>query len=120
MNNTLDKIMKLLRLAERATGPEAELALSYAQKLATEHQVDLATMDITEGEKERREEFMQGQVEYSEKSLSVYIQWLLNNHFRVRTCYNSHRVFFVGRKSDVVFAEYLFSWLMDRFLSEWR
>lgn len=118
--NIYDKIIKLLRLAERATGPEAELALSRAQKLATIHQVDLATMDTTEGERERKEEFLKDEVEYSEKSLAVYIQWLLQNHFRVQTCYNSRVVYFVGRKSDVVFAQYLFGWLQDRFISEWR
>jgi hypothetical protein len=115
-----EKITKLLRLAERATGAEAELALEKAQKLATEHQVDLATIDTSEGERERKEEFVQDEVEYSEKSLSVYIQWLLNKHFHVQTCYNRRAVFFVGRKSDVVFAQYLFGWLQNRFMAEWR
>lgn len=115
-----EKITKLLRLAERAQGPEAELALMRATQLAAEHQIDLATIDTTEGETERKEEFLKDEVEYSEKSLAVYIQWLLTNHFRVQTCFNRRVVYFVGRKSDVVFAQYLFGWLNDRFLSEWR
>jgi hypothetical protein len=118
--NIFEKITKLLRLAERATGPEAELALANAHRLATQHQVDLATIDTTEGEVERKEEFVKDEVEYSERSLSVYIQWILQNHFRVKCCYNRRVVYFVGRKSDVVFAQYLFSWLQDRFVAEWQ
>jgi hypothetical protein len=115
-----DRIVKLLRLAQRSEGNEAELALMHAQRLATENQVDLATIDTTQGEQVRKEEFIKDEVEYSETSLSVYIQWLLQNHFRVKTCYNKRVVFFVGRKSDVVFAQFLFGWLTDRFMSEWQ
>lgn len=117
-----EKITKLLRLAERATGAEAELALSHAHKLATEHQVDLATIDTTEGETIRKEDFDSTTFYETNHKLIWFILWLLQNHFRVRAVVwqGEGRVELVGRKSDVVFGQYLFGWLRDRFLSEWR
>jgi hypothetical protein len=126
MSNINEKLTKLLRLAQRADGPEAELALFRAKQLATEHDIDMSVIDITEGEVEKKEAmFRQDLYEPDYKEylyLNRLILCILRSHFKVKSVFHSYsgRIELVGRHSDVIFGAYLMGWLRDHFKTSWK
>src|SRR5210317_2127219 len=111
-SDILDKVRKLLRLADRSRGAtenEAKVALSKAQELMTRHNIDSALLRMEAGEKAGID-VTKGLYELP-KSLNpadMLILSLLQSHFNVRVILMSgHRktpVDIIGAPEDVDFA----------------
>ena len=124
----LNKVRKLLRLADRSRGAtenEAKVALAKAQELMTRHNIDSALLRMEAGEKAGIE-VTKGLYELP-KSLNpadTLILSLLQGHFNVRVILMSgHRktpVDIIGAPEDVDFAIYALSYLRETFFRCWN
>ena len=127
-SDILDKIRKLLRLADKSRGAtenEAKVALSKAQELMTRHNIDSALLRMEAGEKSGID-VTKGLYELP-KSLNpadVLILSLLQSHFNVRVILMSgHRktpVDIIGATADVDFALFALTFLRDTFFRCWN
>ena len=127
-SDILDKVRKLLRLADRsrgATETDAKVALSKAQELMTRHNIDSALLRMEAGEKSGID-VAKGLYELP-KSLNpadMLILSLLQSHFNVRVILMSgHRktaVDIIGAPEDVDFAIYALSFLRQTFFRCWN
>jgi len=127
-SDILDKVRKLLRLADRSRGAtenEAKVALSKAQELMTRHNIDSALLRMEAGEKAGID-VTKGLYELP-KSLNpadMLILSLLQGHFNVRVILMSgHRktaVDIIGAPEDVDFAIYALSFLRETFFRCWN
>ncbi|MCP5535407.1 MAG: DUF2786 domain-containing protein [Akkermansiaceae bacterium] len=124
----LNKVRKLLRLADRSRGAtenEAKVALSKAQELMTRHNIDSALLRMKTGKKAGID-VTKGLYELP-KSLNpadMLILSLLQGHFNVRVILMSgHRktpVDIIGAPEDVDFAIYALSFLRQTFFRCWN
>ena len=127
-SDILDKIRKLLRLADRSRGStenEAKVAMSKAQILMTRHNIDSALLRMESGEKSGIN-VTKGLYELP-KSLNpadMLILSLLQSHFNVRVVLMSgHRktpVDIIGAPADVDFAIFALSFLRETFFRCWN
>ena len=127
-SDILDKVRKLLRLADRSRGAtenEARVAMAKAQELMTRHNIDSALLRMESGEKSDIS-VTKGLYELP-KSLNpadVLILSLLQSHFNVRVILMSgHRktpVDIIGAPEDVDFAIYALSFLRETFFRCWN
>jgi hypothetical protein len=106
----IDKIRKLLRLAQGATNShEAGLALERALQLAARHKIDVAGLDLDpEIERIIHERFPIGErLSYISKlTLNVVVEF-----FHVDVCVRKPDVVFAGAATDVTIAYYIFGFL---------
>ena len=124
----LNKVRKLLRLADRSRGStenEARVALSKAQELMTRHNIDSALLRMEAGEKSGID-VTKGLYELP-KSLNpadMLILSLLQAHFNVRVILmQGHRktpVDIIGAPADVDFAIFALSYLRETFFRCWN
>jgi len=127
-DDILNKVRKLLRLADRSRGStenEAKVALAKAQELMTRHNIDSALLRMEAGEKAGID-VSKGLYELP-KSLNpadMMILSLLQGHFNVRVILMSgHRktaVDIIGAPEDVDFAIYALSFLRQTFFRCWN
>jgi hypothetical protein len=127
-SDILDKIRKLLRLADRSRGAtenEAKVALSKAQELMTRHNIDSALLRMEAGEKSDIN-VTKGLYELP-KTLNpadMLILSLLQSHFNVRIILmHGHRktpVDIIGATADVDFAIFALSYLRETFFRCWN
>ena len=127
-SDILDKVRKLLRLADRSRGAtenEAKVALSKAQELMTRHNIDSALLRMEAGEKSGIN-VTKGLYELP-KSLNpadMLILSLLQSHFNVRVILmTGHRktpVDIIGAPADVDFAIFALSFLRETFFRCWN
>ena len=127
-SDILDKIRKLLRLADRSRGStenEAKVALAKAQELMTRHNIDSALLRMEAGEKSGID-VTKGLYELP-KSLNpadMLILSLLQAHFNVRVILmQGHRktpVDIIGAPADVDFAIFALSYLRETFFRCWN
>lgn len=123
----LDKVRKLLRLADRSRGAtenEAKVALAKAQELMTRHNIDSALLRMEAGDD--RVDVTKGLYELP-KSLNpadLMILSLLQGHFNVRVILmHGHRktpVDIIGAPADVDFAIFALSYLRETFFRCWN
>ena len=129
-SDILDKIRKLLRLADRSRGStenEAKVALAKAQELMTRHNIDSALLRMERGESGGAGFTVnKGKVELP-KSLNpadLMILSLLQSHFNVKTILmpNGHGtpVDIIGAAADIDFAIYVFHYLRQTFFRCWN
>jgi hypothetical protein len=106
----VEKIKKLLRLAQSSNPHEAELALARAFELAQKHQIDVSTLDMDE-ESERiiHEWFHVGaRVSYlRQRAIGIVMTF-----FHVDACISRPRVVFVGAATDVTIANYVYAFIV--------
>ena len=127
-SDILNKVRKLLRLADRSRGAtenEAKVAMSKAQILMTRHNIDSALLRTETGEKSGLD-VTKGLYELP-KSLNpadLLILSLLQSHFNVRIILMSgHRktpVDIIGAPGDVDFAIFALSFLRETFFRCWN
>lgn len=126
-DSVLSKIKKLLALSGSDNQAEAELALSHAQRLAAEHNVNLALINIFDKTKksapiEKKEDISLG----NRKSISQrFVTQILGNYFNVRCLYTGSRyggmrLILVGTKENIEMAEYVNGYLNATFMNLWR
>jgi len=128
-DSVVEKIRKLLALASELNDSkeQAEAALQKAKSLATQHEVDLATIAVFECKKseepiEKNDGISMG------KRASVcqkFISWLLQDHFNVKVIYSGSRHFekrmtLIGKKSDIEIAIYVNEFLNTEFMRLWH
>jgi hypothetical protein len=129
-SDILDKVRKLLRLADRSRGAtenEAKVALAKAQELMTRHNIDSALLRMEAGEEGKRGiDVTKGLYELP-KSLNpadMLILSLLQLHFNVRvilmTGPRKTPVDIIGAPEDVDFAIYALSFLRQTFFRCWN
>jgi len=128
-NDILDKIRKLLRLADRSRGAtenEAKVALSKAQELMTRHNIDSALLRVERGESGDSFAVDKGKVDLP-KTLNpadLMILSLLQQHFNVKTILmptgRGTPVDIIGAPADIDFAIYAFNFLRQTFFRCWN
>ena len=129
-SDILDKIRKLLRLADTSRGAtenEAKVALAKAQELMTRHNIDSALLRMEQGETGGAAYTVdKGKVDLP-KTLNpadLMILSLLQTHFNVRTILMSGSkgtpVDIIGAPADVDFAIYAFNFLRTTFFRCWN
>ena len=129
-SDILDKIRKLLRLADRSRGStenEAKVALAKAQELMTRHNIDSVLFRMEHGESGTASfKVDKGKVDLP-KTLNpadFMILSLLQSHFNVR-CILTHTktatpVDIIGAPEDVDFAIFAFNYLRQTFFRCWN
>ncbi len=126
----LDKIRKLLRLADTSRGAtenEAKVALSKAQELMTRHNIDSALLRMERGESGGGSFTVdKGNLDLP-KTLNpadLMILSLLQSHFNVKTILMSGgrgtAVDIIGAPADIDFAIYAFNYLRQTFFRCWN
>jgi hypothetical protein len=129
-SDILDKIRKLLRLADRSRGAtenEARVALSKAQELMTRHNIDSALLRMERGEAGGGSFTVdKGKVDLP-KTLNpadLMILSLLQTHFNVKTILMPNGrgtpVDIIGASADIDFAIYAFNFLRETFFRCWN
>ena len=129
-SDILDKIRKLLRLADRSRGStenEAKVALAKAQELMTSHNIDSVLFRMEQGESSTASFTVnKGKVDLP-KTLNpadMLILALLQAHFNVRTILmpggKGTPVDIIGASEDVDFAIYAFNFLRETFFRCWN
>ena len=128
-NDILDKIRKLLRLADRSRGAtenEAKVALAKAQELMTRHNIDSALLRMERGESVTSFTVDKGKVDLP-KTLNpadLMILSLLQQHFNVKTILmptgRGTPVDIIGAPADIDFAIYAFNFLRQTFFRCWN
>lgn len=108
--SVVERIKKLLRLAQSSNRHEAELALARAFELAQKHQIDVSTLDLDdESEKIMHEWFnFGGRVEY----LNARAMGIVITFFNVSACLDKPRVVFVGSETDIAIARYVYEFIV--------
>ena len=127
-SDILNKVRKLLRLADKSRGAtenEAKVALAKAQDLMTRHNIDSALLRMEAGEKSGTN-VTKGLYELP-KTLNpadMMILSLLQGHFNVRVILMSgHRktaIDIIGAPEDVDFAIFALSFLRKTFFRCWN
>jgi hypothetical protein len=129
-SNILDKIRKLLRLADRSRGAtenEAKVALAKAQELMTRHNIDSVLFRMEHGESGSPSfKVDKGKVDLP-KTLNpadLQILSILQKHFNVR-CILTHTknatpVDIIGAPADIDVAIYAFNFLRTTFFRCWN
>lgn len=128
-SDILDKIRKLLRLADRSRGStenEAKVALAKAQELMTRHNIDSALLRMERGGSCGSFTVNKGKVDLP-KTLNpadIMILSLLQSHFNVTTILmpsgRGTPVDIIGAAADIDFAIYAFNYLRQTFFSCWN
>lgn len=132
MNNTIsdsvvEKIRKCLALATSNNEHEAQLAMTKAQKIAAEHNVDIALIQIFDKTiKQAPIEKKEGISLGNRKSITQhFVSWILQDHFGVKVIYSGSRamgrqLILIGTKDNIAMAEYVQVFLNEKFMSLWR
>jgi hypothetical protein len=110
--DVVEKIKKLLRLAQSSNMHEAELALARAFDLAARHHIDVSTLDMDdESERIMHEWFHVGaRVSYlRERAIGIVMTF-----FHVDACISRPRVVFVGTDTDITIANYVYAFIVQR------
>ena len=129
-SDILDKIRKLLRLADRSRGStenEAKVALAKAQELMTRHNIDSALLRMERGESGGAGFTVnKGKVDLP-KTLNpadLMILSILQAHFNVKTILMPNGrgtpVDIIGAAADIDFAIYAFNFLRTTFFRCWN
>ena len=129
-SDILDKIRKLLRLADTSRGAtenEAKVAMAKAQELMTRHNIDSALLRMERGES-GGESFTvdKGNLDLP-KTLNpadLMILSLLQSHFNVKTILmpsgKGTPVDIIGAPADIDFAIFAFNYLRQTFFRCWN
>ncbi len=126
-NSLIDKIKKLLALSNSSNEHEATLALTKAKELATQYDLDLATIKVV-SEKPKDEPIEKGNaicLGHRKPISQRYISCLLREFFNVRVVYFGGRysgfeMILVGRRKDIEIAHYVQEFLSREFMTRWH
>lgn len=129
-SNVLDKIKKLLSLANSDNANERDLALAKAQSIAIENDIDLALLDTSDVGLVKEEPMVEDEVEIGSR---IEVQKKFAAHVVKEVCmveviYNwrytdgkkKNTVNFLGKKVNVDFAKWLYSFLLDEYMRRWN
>jgi hypothetical protein len=121
----LFKLEKLLALSDSPNQHEAEAAMEKAIQLATLHNIDLSRVSIQD---RSVEQIINEAMSADAKRLSmthVFVVDILRTFFSVRILTGGSRhfgkkIYFIGRKTDIDNAKFLYSFLNSTFMRLWH
>ncbi len=124
-NKILTKLEKLLALSDSPNQHEAEAAMEKAIQLATQNNIDLSRVSAQNRPKD--------QIENEELSANasrlpithLFVADILKQFFSVRIVsgggrISGRRLYFIGRKSDIENAKFLYGFLNTTFMRLWH
>jgi len=121
-NEVIEKIKKLLRMKNGGTQGEIENALYLAKKLADKHNIDLNSVDegdqrepITHRQSGDPKSRLQSEVKYS----AVIVQQFFNVK-SISSGFRKQAIVFIGTRTDIDIAQYVFDFLITHFRHEWK
>lgn len=124
----VERLKKLMRLASSDNQNEAELALQRARNIALENQLDLACIDAWNDTKEEeqyiKEDFSTGT--FRKPVTDSFVVQILIKHFNVKILTwngvrrEGVRMIFIGKKSDVETAKYVYNFLGETMMRLWK
>ena len=125
-DDTIAKIAKLLRQAERASNEHERAAfLAKAQTLATQHSIALAVARAHAAGEERREGPVEETVvigDHGKRGLSRYVRLLLNiasaNDLKCLISSDSTRVYLYGFRDDILVARALYESVLVQMVAD--
>lgn len=135
MNSTcIEKIKKLLSLAQSDNANERDAALAKAQRIATENEVDLALLDLSDVGIIKEEALVEESIDVGlrldvHKKFAARIVKLVCN---VELLYGwncrvvdgiykrDQTVNFLGKKTDAEFAKWLYPFLLNEYVRRWN
>jgi hypothetical protein len=122
----IEKLRKMLSLANSANQNEAEIAMEKAIALATKHEIDLAVVNLNKQETKKEEMVKTDKVMGQRFPVTQeYVSRILMGFFNIKLIYSGSRsvgrsVIFLGRKSDVQFALYVQDFLNEHMMRSWQ
>jgi len=121
---TIEKIKKLLSLAQSDNPNERDLAMSKAAALAAEANIDLASIDLSGVGVVKDEPMVKDDLDRFAKRRRVeerFIYYILRDYFNVDVVWGWRGQWtFIGRKADVEFAKWLCAFLLEEFDRRWK
>lgn len=133
MNSTVvEKIKKLLSLAQSDNQNERNLAMSKATALATEHEIDMALLDLSDVGKLVEEKMDEAEIiigkRYDVQRRFIgqvvrdfcNVEWVRGWKSDLATGQSGQTFCFLGRKSDTALATWLYSYLMEEYARRWQ
>lgn len=121
-NKIIDRIKKLLRLAQSSNVHEAANAAGQAQRLMEEHRIDQAVLDVGDGDGDQAEpdepirEWLGQDAIHKSARLAQWKVQLTVGLASANACrcyiHNQREICLVGRPSDVATIRYLFTYLV--------
>jgi hypothetical protein len=107
----IERIKKLLRLAadKRGNPHEAERALALAFELAEKHRVDVESLDLDEKSTELMHEYFAVGFRFDRMKREIFA--ILQTFFHVSVVLCGPRMMVVGRREDVMIAQYVYDFL---------
>lgn len=132
MNSTVvEKIKKLLSLAQSDNPHERDAAMSKATALATEHEIDMALLDLSDVGKIVEEKMDEAEIGIG-KRYDVQrrfigqvvrefcnVEWVRGRRYDGATNTSEQTFCFLGRKSDTELAKWLYAYLMQEYARRW-
>lgn len=128
----VEKIKKLLSLGQSDNPNERDLALAKAQALATEHEIDMALLDLSDVGRVKEEEMNESEVLVGKRfdvqrrfvgqvvKTFCKVEWVRGWRVNPETGRTEVTMCFLGRKSDTELAKWLYSYLMDEYTRRWN
>lgn len=127
MNSSLiERIKKLLSLAQSDNANERDAALAKAAALAAEHDVDMSLLDLSDVGRVKEEEMLEDETLVGRRldPRTKFVTVIVRDFCKVEAVYghnSGHRtVCFLGRKSDVSYAKWLFAYLNEEYMRRWN
>jgi hypothetical protein len=109
MNEILEKIKKLLRLAESSNTHEAELAMARAFELAARHSIDLSSVDVDEDTKRLLHKRFGIGMRLSQIRMGALN--IVHNYFNVNVVWSRPDAVVIGTETEVEIAWYVIGFL---------
>ena len=124
-SNHVEKIKKLLALAQSDNQNERDLALAKAAAFAAEHDIDVALIDVSDVGQIKEEPIIRHDFTHRPMRRRPvehrFIANILMVHFKVDIVWRRHAEWtFIGRKTDVEFAKWLCGFLLEEFPRRWK
>jgi len=116
--NVLEKIIKLLRMKRGGTTAEVETALFLAQKLAYKHGIDISSVNEDEPTKEPITHD-HGQIIDRLQVECKYAAMIAQRFFNIHAVIG-RGITFIGTKSNIEIARYVYHFLIKHFRREWK
>jgi hypothetical protein len=109
-SDVIERIKKLLRLAQSANEHESRLALERAFEIAARHQVDVAGLELDEETERVIHEWFR--VGFRITLLQRRVLGIVQAFFNVSLCRSAERIVFVGTGTDIAIAWYVYEFLV--------
>ena len=132
--NIARKVQSLLALADKGrnnSDAEADLALSKAYELLTKYHLTLDSVHHRNSFDLEDDTVIETEIDTKSGSIpskTTFIIWILQDHFRIGCIFHTRYVdgkrrrfiSFIGAKSDIDVAQYVFVYLGDEFERRWK